>query len=394
MRLPAPPALTQTPMTMLPIAARRLIHIAALAGLAALGACTLIAPPVAPDDTAVMRGKEPNYKKVLVHFGTNRAAGDAREPERAFGTEFSSQVSYGSAEVSIPRDHRMGELEGPNPWLLEFRQDPEKHVVLMAVTQMDRQRFLDEIADDIANAGARHALVFVHGYNTGFSDAARRTAQISYDIGFQGVPLFYSWPSQNSLLGYGDDESAVARSQPLMRDFFKDLAERLDTDTIYVLAHSMGTRATAGALAELFAQQPQLRTRFRQIMLMAPDIDADVFRKQIAPALVQNDARLTLYASANDIALMASRTVHQAGRLGDASPLVVMPGMDSIDASDVDTDLLGHSYYADGDSVVADLIELISDKGPADRRTWLEARNNELGRFFRFKPRTMPGPAQ
>ncbi|QSI78277.1 alpha/beta hydrolase [Niveibacterium microcysteis] len=375
--------------------ARNLLQTLALAGLTLLAACetTQVQPPT-PDDTQVMRGKEPNYKRVQVHFGTNRAAGDGSTPAQAFGTTYSDTVSYGSAEVSIPRDHRMGELEGPNPWLLEFRQDPEKHVVLLSVKPMDRKRFLDEIASEIDEAGSRHALVFVHGYNTGFEDAARRTAQISYDIGFQGVPLFYSWPSQNSLLGYGEDERSVAKSQPLMRDFFRDLAERLDAETIYVLAHSMGTRATAGALAELFTEKPELRSRFRQIMLMAPDIDADVFRTQIAPALVQPDNRLTLYASSNDIALKASKAVHQAARLGAADPLVLMPGMDSIDASDVATDLLGHSYYADGDSVVADLVEVIADKGPAEQRTWLEPRRSEVGRFFRFKPVVHPAPAQ
>ncbi|GAA5177528.1 hypothetical protein GCM10025771_14830 [Niveibacterium umoris] len=366
---------------------RRLIQTFALAGAALLAACTTTPPAPPPEAEApVMRGKEPNYKRVTVHFGTNRAEGDGSDPARAFGTQFSSQVSYGSAEVSIPRDHRMGELEGPNPWLLEFRQDPEKHVVLMSVSKMDRQHFLDEISAEVNDAGSRHALVFVHGYNTGFADAARRTAQISYDIGFLGVPLFYSWPSQDSLLGYAQDEDAVARSQPLMREFFRDLAERLDVNTIYVIAHSMGTRATAGALADLFTERPDLRDRFRQIMLMAPDIDAKVFRTQIAPALVQPDSRVTLYASSNDLALKASRTVHQAGRLGDASPLIVLPGMDSIDASDVATDLLGHSYYADGDSVVADIIEVISDKGPPDNRTWLEALRGDHGRFFRFKP--------
>ncbi len=86
--------------------------------------------------------------------------------------------------------------------------------------------------------------------------------------------------------------------------------------------------------------------------------------------------------------------MHQAARLGAADPLVLMPGMDSIDASDVATDLLGHSYYADGDSVVADLVEVIADKGPAEQRTWLEARRSEVGRFFRFKPVVRPAPAQ
>ena len=35
----------------------------------------------------------------------------------------------------------------------------------------------------------------------------RRTAQIAYDLKFEGAPIVYSWPSQEGLLSYTVDEN-------------------------------------------------------------------------------------------------------------------------------------------------------------------------------------------
>jgi esterase/lipase superfamily enzyme len=340
--------------------------------------------------SSIPRREGPDYTRVVVRFGTNRSVlAASAPPAERFANEGSGMVHYGRAEVSIPRDHRMGELESPALWRLEFREDPTRHVVLLRVDEQDRASFLADLQAAVGQAEAAKALVFVHGYNVSFEDAARRTAQIAYDIAFPGVPLFYSWPSSASLLGYRDDERAIAASEPLIKAFFADLAEQAGTDQIYVLAHSMGTRATAAALAGLFSERPELRGRFRHIMLMAPDLDAKVFKENLAPALIEAQGKVTLYASVNDAALKASRYLHGAMRLGEADPIVIIPGMESVDASNVHTELLGHSYYADGDSVVADLIEVVSEKGPAEQRSWLETITSVAGRFFRFRP--VPG---
>jgi hypothetical protein len=48
--------------------------------------------------------------------------------------------------------------------------------------------------------------------------------------------------------------------------------------------------------------------------------------------------------------------------------LIVADGMDTIDASLVDTSLLGHSYIGDVQSIVSDLHELVvGGKRPTDR---------------------------
>ena len=58
-------------------------------------------------------------------------------------------------------------------------------------------------------------------------------------------------------------------------------------------------------------------------------------------------------------------SLHGRQRLGDAAPhTMVIPGVESIDASAVETDLVGHSYYAEARSVLADLFDVVRDIGP------------------------------
>ncbi len=50
---------------------------------------------------------------------------------------------------------------------------------------------------------------------------------------------------------------------------------------------------------------------------------------------------------------------------------VVVRGIDTIDVSNVDTSLLGHSYFSDNHTVLDDLIDLLNQSKPPDQRRWL-----------------------
>ena len=107
-------------------------------------------------------------------------------------------------------------------------------------------------------------------------------------------------------------------------------------------------------------------------MLTAPDVDADVFRRDLAPVIVKTASRVTLYASSNDEALRLSKDVHGYARAGESgAQLVVVPGMDTIDVSSIDTSLIGHSYYGDNPTVLTDLFYLLNKQLPAAQRQWL-----------------------
>jgi hypothetical protein len=71
--------------------------------------------------------------------------------------------------------------------------------------------------------------------------------------------------------------------------------------------------------------------------------------------------------------LELSQRVHGYPRAGDSWPdLVVVSGIDTIDVSEVDSSLLGHSYYGDNETVLTDLFYLIHEGRPPEKRDWLE----------------------
>ena len=51
--------------------------------------------------------------------------------------------------------------------------------------------------------------------------------------------------------------------------------------------------------------------------------------------------------------------------------LVVIDGIDTIDASTVKTSFLEHSYYGEGESVLADLYEILHGRTPASARSFI-----------------------
>jgi esterase/lipase superfamily enzyme len=268
-------------------------------------------------------------------------------------------LKYGSCEVSIPIYHVKGELEAPSIWRFEFREDPEKHVVLLSVKEAEPDRFYSELQTRVAESAKREAFVFIHGYNVTFEDAARRAAQLSYDLQYDAAPILYSWPSAGSTAKYIQDEQNVEWTVPHLRHFLSEVRSRSGANVVNLIAHSMGNRALVNAVQTLPAEPNG--PRFQQIVLAAPDIDREVFAG-LAQKVIELSQRVTLYSSSNDEALVASKTVHGYPRLGDStSPIFIHQGIDTIDVSAVKTDFLGHSYYGDSKTVLDDLVTLLKE---------------------------------
>ena len=101
----------------------------------------------------------------------------------------------------------------------------------------------------------------MHGYNVTFADAARRTAQIAYDLGFDGAPVFYSWPSRAGFAAYEVDRENAEWSQVDLKNFLGQFAERSQADNIFLIAHSMGSRVLTGALEDLLVEYPGIPAR-------------------------------------------------------------------------------------------------------------------------------------
>jgi esterase/lipase superfamily enzyme len=258
---------------------------------------------------------------------------------------------------------------------------------VLSVAPQERDAFLSGLAARINVSSGKSLLLFVHGFNISFEDAARRTAQMTYDLGFDGAPLFYSWPSRAMPGSYVADETNVEWTLHDLRGLLVDIAESTPAENIFLIAHGMGNRALARAFASIIEARPELKKKFTEIILIAPDIDADVFRRDIAPAITAAiPSAVTLYASSRDNALQLSHGLHEYPRLGDTSSgVVVLPGMDTIDATDVDSDFPGHSYFGESASVVADMFYLIREGKRPPQRFGLMPVDAPAGRFWKFR---------
>jgi esterase/lipase superfamily enzyme len=345
-------------------------------------------PDVKPgDDQGVSRGiwDVKDYALIEVFYATDRNVTGSTKPADIFGSSRST-LSYGTCVVSIPRDHRMGELESPSIKRLEVSEDEKKHVILREVIVQNKDEFFADMAVTVRASAKASAFLFVHGYNVTFADAARRTGQIAYDLGFDGAPVFYSWPSQGAMLAYTIDERNIEWTQQNLKNFLQEFFERTNAQNVYLIAHSMGNRALTRAVASFMEENPSQRQRLKEIILAAPDIDADVFRKDIAPQLAAAGRPVTLYASSADLALTASKKFHGYPRAGDSGEgLVIAAGVETVDATGVDTSFMGHSYYAEARSVLSDIFYLMRNNQRANDRFGLKAVDEKGGRYWIFK---------
>ena len=69
-------------------------------------------------------------------YATNRARTDSTRPSDIYRAD-RGELYYGTAEVSIPHDHVPGALEAPSILSFDVVEDPDKHIVLRAITPAD-----------------------------------------------------------------------------------------------------------------------------------------------------------------------------------------------------------------------------------------------------------------
>ena len=297
-------------------------------------------------------------------------------------------IELGRCEVSVPRSHTVSELEAPSILRFEISESLSQHLILQKTERLESSRFHNLLRQRVGNSARRELFVFVHGFNVSFEDAARRTAQIHYDLKFDGAPIFFSWPANDKFIfTYAADETNVAWAVPHLKKFLLEIVKESQAQSINLIAHSMGNRALAAALREIDLEFRDQSRLFNQVILAAPDIDADDFRNNIAPALQRTARGLTLYASSHDEALLASQFIHRRPRAGDAGDgLTVIAGIDTIDVTAIDQSLWGHSYYGSSHPVLQDLKALLSRAVPPGERIWLSPAQRDGLTYWIFQP--------
>jgi esterase/lipase superfamily enzyme len=329
---------------------------------------------------------EPEYDLVSVFFGTNRQRVNSNNYKSFTGPRGAMQ--YGTASVSVPKDRLIGSIRRPafyEFWVMS--EDKSRFFTISQIRMLSGQDFFSRAGNDlirikaVSGAPERAAFLFVHGFNVPFDDALFRAAQVSHDIGFKGTTFLFSWPA-GAVYPYA--KTAMDESKRPLKDFITNILDRSKPDRLYIVAHSMGTRGVSLALSELAQSRPDLKTKIGALVLASPDISRQVFIDDVAPNLARMARSVTSYVSNKDIALVASKKFNGSYALGDAGGQVpIISGMTTVDASNVDTNFLGHSAYGDEPELLRD-IQRVFAGAPPTKRTWLRPQPTPRGAYYRF----------
>jgi esterase/lipase superfamily enzyme len=284
--------------------------------------------------------------------------------------------------VQVPYERKIGSLPRPNFFKLQFREDPNKHIVLKNCEDLDATHFYREVSKR-----GPSVLVFVHGYCVTFPEAIYRTAQIVRDIQFDDAPICYSWPSKGLFRAYTTDEDSIQWTRPHLISVLRETMKLTGIQTINIIAHSMGNRAVIecmDALAREFSGTTKVN-QINQVLFAAPDVNAGIFR-QFLDKIRGAAKRFTLYASSNDKPLKWSQWFRSWDRAGQGgAKLVVHPNLDSIDASAVSCGVLDHSYYGSTFTVLADIHEMFSYNSGPPRFAISGPKNNGIGDYWEMR---------
>jgi len=214
-----------------------------------------------------------------------------------FGYDRPREVEHFRIDVSVPPTHRPGRIAWP-----KVAPDAATDFVVTEAGIYPDARAM--IADMRRTVPGRETLLFVHGYNTTLSEAFFRTAQIITDFDVTMPGVVFAWPSAGDPRGYLYDRDSVLFARDDLEQILHDLTAR-PGDRVFLLAHSMGSQLTMETLRQIAIKgDRRLLDRLSGVVLVAPDIDPDLFARQAAaigtlpqPFLIfvsQRDRALTL----------------------------------------------------------------------------------------------------
>jgi esterase/lipase superfamily enzyme len=360
-------------------------------------------PVIVPKPGAPVAGAGPapstDWDVVPVYFGTDRSRRD-QVKRIGYGTDRGHKLEVGRALITVPKAHQVPNVE--RPWAIKIPytsivlyqqdEDPKRHFTIQELKALSKEELLALIRDRLRASRnfQDQALVFVHGYNNGFDDALFRTAQIAYDLKYDGAPFLYSWPSGAGIAGYPYDRESAQQAEPYLQQFLLMVLKETGAKNVSIIAHSMGNQLLLQVLRNLDRNNPEV-ARINQIILAAPDVDRDSF-EFLATQIRGVGHGITMYASSNDVALGISRRfaggVPRAGDVPTGVGPIVVGGVDTIDVSALSTEYLAlnHSSYAEKTGLLKD-IELVLRTGvrpPEIRLPLLERIKGSHGDYWRY----------
>jgi esterase/lipase superfamily enzyme len=315
-------------------------------------------------------------------FGTNRKPIDPKNLAKGFSGKRDSKMHLGNCTVYVPESHKIGSTG--SAWWKRLLAGVDDRLKLTNVEELPSQKFWEGVSSQLKQVrpGDRDAVIFVHGYNVSYDDCALRAAQLGTDLAIKGCMAFFSWPSRGKTREYIFDEASIEASEPFIAQFMVDFAERSGASKIHIIAHSMGNRGVLRAVDRIASSAAQRSSiPFDQIILAAPDVDADTFR-ELCKAYTKVSRRTTLYVSSRDKAVEAAKWLHGYARAGLLPPVMVSVGIDTVNVTNADLTMLGHGYVAEARGVLSDMHSLLRFGAAPTKRFGLQRQKSEDGKIY------------
>jgi esterase/lipase superfamily enzyme len=135
--------------------------------------------------------------------------------------------------------------------------------------------------------------------------------------------MVFDWPGNQggSLSGYRRAQQVATESSAELAETLRLIVREIQPERLWLVANSMGAQVAVDAFSELYrdSEFADAAVEIDEVVLTAPDVDRDRFNRQFRKELAALARNTTVYVSSNDRALLASRIVNRARRLGEST---------------------------------------------------------------------------
>ncbi|WDZ81371.1 alpha/beta hydrolase (plasmid) [Ensifer adhaerens] len=314
----------------------------------------------------------------------------------------------GVAPLNVSEITKLGEFP-PSPYQIELTADgPRRHRATVDAHLKAAATLQDEVSARLAKAKRKEVVIFVHGYNNSFDDAAVTAGRFCALLSRDFVCVLLSWPAGGSggaLYGYNIDRESGEFAVADLKKAIRIISATRQVEDVHLIAHSRGADVLLSTLQHLGMEaystrsSPGERYKISNVVLFAPDIDLDIAATKLFGFVSDPDAphgavaepydvlprigplHLTIYSSPTDMVLALSRglfgSVARLGRLtrdsisaeeAGANPLwrnLHLTGVADFIEYDGRAGFGGHSYFLSDPAIERDIIALLRDRRKA-----------------------------
>jgi esterase/lipase superfamily enzyme len=251
-------------------------------------------------------------------YVTNRNQGPEEGPlEERFGKEREETLKFGFFDTEIEQTLGLGMLINPTEWF------QNEEIQLQDVQALDQAAFVKQVSRLVQESPHRSLLVIVHGFREAFVSGLRKTAFLGHILDINSPVLVFDWPGNqgSALRGYRRARQIAKASGAELASTLELIIREIQPDRLWLVANSMGGQVVAHAFSLLYreADLADAETEIEDVVLTAPDVGREEFNRQFKQEIAALTRNLTVYVSSNDRALLMSRVINRARRLGEST---------------------------------------------------------------------------